>query len=537
MGVGHLAVPTGRPATGLLGGPEYAWRLYLRAGVHDGGSGAPVEVSPKDMAQIIRKVQFTFPPGTPWRNADVHDAPFESSVVGGSEAQSDVRVRVSFRKAVPHPPVVIEHCIDICPANGAEKNSWEAALASGHLRSLDVTASADKFLRLGLLPERGGGDGGSASSGSDGEETVRPGAAGENGRGDVPAPGRGAEAGGGPGELTRSPTASVPAEGGGVRGEAEPDAGSSEVPGRPASAEVASGAPKGGGIFIGVRTNWEIDYGSITFAIPKVRMGSGGYGEVFKAKWNGITVAVKELLDKNPSDEQIREFKQEVATLSHLRHPSIVLWMGCVLQPPNLAIVMEFCAGGSLARLLHNSRSSSPPQPSLRLKWAVSIAEGMKYLHSIDMIHRDLNSNNVLVDKRGQAKVCDFGLARVRMSTQCRTSRGRGTTYYSAPEVIRCEPHSESCDVFSFGVLLWELSVLRRPWEGYSDYQVMFQVTERGGRPKIPEALDADLVALISACWADDPQARPDFDGILSMLKGLPPSTSMLAEPLPQDPR
>ena len=320
--------------------------------------------------------------------------------------------------------------------------------------------------------------------------------------------------------------------------DAEKDSEASAVKGGAASAGARAEAmalPKdAGSLHIGVRTNWEIDYESLTFASPKVRMGSGGYGEVFKAKWNGITVAVKELLDKNPSDDQIREFKQEVATLSHLRHPSIVLWMGCALQPPNLAIVMEFCAGGSLGRLLHNTRASSPPAPSVRLKWAISIAAGMKYLHSIDMIHRDLNSNNVLVDKRGQAKVCDFGLARVRMSTQCRTSRGRGTTYYSAPEVIRCQPHSESCDVFSFGVVLWELSVLQRPWEGYSDYQVMYQVSERGGRPEIPDGVHADLAELIAGCWAEDPAARPDFDRILGGLQALPPD-AMLEKSGPRD--
>jgi len=460
-------------------------------------------VPPERLALLIRKVQFTFPPGTHWRNLDVHESPFEASVVGGGEVQTDVRVRVSFRKAVPHPPVVIEHCVDL---DGGE-----------HLRSLDVTASAEKFRRLGLLPGAGEDDSSSDSEGGGGGGAPPV-------RGGDPAPGPAPDAAGPLAGAKRDSTG----------GDAAAAEGSTDSAGG-AEAEAAAPPPPPspkdeGSLHIGVRTNWEIGYESLTFASPKVRMGSGGYGEVFKAKWNGITVAVKELLDKNLSDDQIREFKQEVATLSHLRHPSIVLWMGCTLHPPNLAIVMEFCAGGSLGRLLHNTRASSPPAPSVRLKWAVSIAEGMKYLHSIDMIHRDLNSNNVLVDKRGQAKVCDFGLARVRMSTQCRTSRGRGTTFYTAPEVIRCQPHSESCDVFSFGVVLWELSVLQRPWEGYSDYQVMYQVSERGGRPEIPGTVHADLAELIAACWAEDPSARPDFDHILGELQALPPD-AMLDKP------
>ena len=88
--------------------------------------------------------------------------------------------------------------------------------------------------------------------------------------------------------------------------------------------------------------------------------------------------------------------------------------------------------------------------------------------------------------------------------------------------------------MFSFGVVLWELTVLRRPWEGYSDYQVMYQVSERGGRPDIPNVVHADLVELISGCWAEDPAARPDFDRVLDSLQALP-RTAMLDNAVPSD--
>ena len=154
---------------------------------------------------------------------------------------------------------------------------------------------------------------------------------------------------------------------------------------------------------------------------------------------------------------------------------------------------------------------------------ASEVASGMAYLHSLNIVHRDLNSNNVLIDKKGNAKVCDFGLAQVRKTQTARTSKGRGTTSYTAPEVIKCSPWNERADVFSFGVLLWELTHLTRPWEGFADYQVMYQVAERGARLPFAEGLDAGLQHLIETCWAEDPAQRPPFDQLLTALHELPP--------------
>ena len=483
LGVGH-SVEEWTEAEAAPGPGLYSWRIFLTASYVDGASGAEAPVA--DLTKLFRKVQWQFPPGSYWASFDMQEGPFEARQRGGEAYQTDVRVRISFTKAIPHPPVVIDHAIEL---ERAPASPGGATLS--HSRSLDLTESiVGKMQRMNIV------------------DIVAAEAAEKEAEKEAEADEGPADAGGG--------VAGAPPGGG--RGD--------RLPFRPAAfpgaKEEAGPAPA---LEIGVRTNWEIEYSSLEFAEPKVRMGSGGYGEVFKAKWNGIAVAVKELLEKDPDEEQVQDFRREVSTISALRHPSIVLWLGCVLKPQAggaLAIVMEYCAGGSLGRILHSPKAQSLTS-QVRVKWAVTVAEGMAYLHSLNIVHRDLNSNNVLIDKKGNAKVCDFGLAQVRKTQTARTSKGRGTTSYTAPEVIKCSPWNERADVFSFGVLLWELTHLTRPWEGFADYQVMYQVAERGARLPFAEGLDAGLQHLIETCWAEDPAQRPPFDQLLTALHELPP--------------
>jgi len=187
---------------------------------------------------------------------------------------------------------------------------------------------------------------------------------------------------------------------------------------------------------------WEIDFSEIEFSpngVPSSdnRIGHGGFGEVFLGQLGGMHVAVKKLFNQEHAEQGMREFRAEVTILSKLRHPSIVLWLGACTKAPNCTIVLEFMDRGSLHQMLH--RSNTPYTKLMAIKWCISIARGMLYLHQhkpYPIIHCDLNSNNVLVNRDWAVKITDFGLSKVkRTSRLSRRSGITGTVNYAAPEV------------------------------------------------------------------------------------------------------
>ncbi|CAK9139827.1 unnamed protein product, partial [Ilex paraguariensis] len=173
------------------------------------------------------------------------------------------------------------------------------------------------------------------------------------------------------------------------------------------------------------------------------RIGLGSYGEVYRGDWHGTEVAVKKFLDQDVTGESLEEFRSEVRIMKRLRHPNVVLFMGAVTRPPNLSIVTEFLPRGSLYRLLHRPNNQLDERRQLRM--ALDAARGMNYLHNCTpvIVHRDLKSPNLLVDKNWVVKVCDFGLSRIKHSTFLSSRSTAGTAEWMAPEVLRNEPSNE----------------------------------------------------------------------------------------------
>ncbi|CAN6250829.1 unnamed protein product [Urochloa humidicola] len=251
------------------------------------------------------------------------------------------------------------------------------------------------------------------------------------------------------------------------------------------------------------------------------RIGLGSYGEVYHADWNGTEVAVKKFLDQDLSGVSLEQFKCEVRIMSRLRHPNVVLFLGYVTQPPNLSILTEYLPRGSLYRLLH--RPNSQIDEVRRLKMALDVAKGMNYLHSSypTIVHRDLKSPNLLVDRNWVVKVSDFGMSRLKHHTFLSSKSTAGTPEWMAPEVLRNEPSNEKCDVYSFGVILWELATMRVPWSGLNPMQVVGAVGFQNRRLDIPREVDPQVASIISSCWDNDPSKRPSFSQLLSPLKQL----------------
>ncbi|KAG5526856.1 hypothetical protein RHGRI_032946 [Rhododendron griersonianum] len=158
----------------------------------------------------------------------------------------------------------------------------------------------------------------------------------------------------------------------------------------------------------------------------------------------------------------------------------------------------EFMFGGSVYDYLHKQKGTFK-LPSL-LRVALDISKGMNYLHQNNIIHRDLKAANLLMDENEVVKVADFGVARVKSQTGVMTAE-TGTYRWMAPEVIEHKPYDHKADVFSFGIVLWEL------------------LTGKGLRPTIPNNTHPKLAELLERCWQQEPNLRPDFCEIIDILQ------------------
>ncbi|KAK9815543.1 hypothetical protein WJX72_005453 [[Myrmecia] bisecta] len=283
-------------------------------------------------------------------------------------------------------------------------------------------------------------------------------------------------------------------------------------PGRPTQLHHTVSAPAVGDSL----DAWEIDFNDIVLG---PRIGVGSYGEVYRGIWKHTDVAVKRLLDQDLSEKALAAFRQEISITKLLKHPNIVLFMGACTIAPNLCIVTEYLPRGSLFKVLHKPPLALPDHKR-RVRMALDVARGMNYLHSHQppIVHRDLKSSNLLVDADSTVKVCDFGLSRVRQSTFLSSKSQAGTPEWMAPEVLRNQMVNEKSDVFSFGVILWELFSGQVPWAGMNPMQVVGAVGWGDARLDIPDDVPADLAQLIRQCF-DLPEQRPSFDDAIRLLK------------------
>nr|GMD91312.1 serine/threonine-protein kinase CTR1 [Ipomoea batatas] len=255
----------------------------------------------------------------------------------------------------------------------------------------------------------------------------------------------------------------------------------------------------------------------------KERVGAGSFGTVHRAEWNGSDVAVKVLTLQDFHDDQLREFLREVAIMKRVRHPNVVLFMGAVTKRPHLSIVTEYLPRGSLYRLIHRPAAGEMLDQRRRLRMALDVAKGINYLHCLSppVVHWDLKSPNLLVDKNWTVKVCDFGLSRFKANTFISSKSVAGTPEWMAPEFLRGEPSNEKSDVYSFGVILWELVTMQQPWSGLCPAQVVGAVAFQNRKLSIPQNISPILASLMEACWDDDPAQRPSFSSIVETLKKL----------------
>ena len=207
--------------------------------------------------------------------------------------------------------------------------------------------------------------------------------------------------------------------------------------------------------------------------------------------------------------------------LRRVRHRNVVQLIGASAGPPACVLVTEFARGGSLARHLRSLAPEAPPA-ARQLALAADVARGMDYLQRCSIIHRDLKSANILLDEHGRCKVADFGLARVLDGAGTMTAE-TGTYRWMCPEVIKGDRYGQPADVYSFGIVCWELTAGGKlPYDGVSAVHVALQVAQDGLRPDVPPAAPPLLARLMVACWADAPAARPPFAELVAALEAAP---------------
>ncbi|CAM9499846.1 unnamed protein product [Chrysoparadoxa australica] len=259
--------------------------------------------------------------------------------------------------------------------------------------------------------------------------------------------------------------------------------------------------------------DWEVPYQEIRFT---EKVGEGSYGSVYHGYWLGTGVAIKVLHDQL-SQSRTEKFVEEIAIMTQLHHPNVVLFLGACIELRHFLIVMEYLPIDLFSLL----RSDVHMELIICHRLSADIARGMKYLHRrVNLIQRDLKSKNIMVDDNFNGKICDFGLSRhyqenpanSKLMTFC------GTPYWTAPEIIRQESYTEKADVYSFAIVMWEVFSGKEPYGGVNGMEVAYAAAEDGLRPIIPDTVPEGYADLMRKCWADDQHARPGFTQVLDEL-------------------
>ncbi|KAF8040302.1 hypothetical protein BT93_B2516 [Corymbia citriodora subsp. variegata] len=206
-------------------------------------------------------------------------------------------------------------------------------------------------------------------------------------------------------------------------------------------------------------TSGELEEATNSFASSS-ELGDGGFGTVYYGKLrDGREVAVKRLYEH--SFRRVKQFLNEVEILTRLRHKNLVSLYGCTSRHSReLLLVYEYISNGTVADHIHSQRAnSSPTLPwQIRMNIAIETATALTYLHASEIIHRDVKTKNILLEKNFGVKVADFGLSRLLPDDVSHISTApQGTPGYVDPEYYQCFQLTEKSDVYSFGVVLMEL--------------------------------------------------------------------------------
>ncbi|KAL3849890.1 hypothetical protein ACJIZ3_011772 [Penstemon smallii] len=301
---------------------------------------------------------------------------------------------------------------------------------------------------------------------------------------------------------------------------------------------------------------WEIDLGKLDI---KNVIAYGTYGTVYKAVYDGQDVAVKVLDWGDDGINTVAEntalrtsFQQEVALWYKLDHPNVTKFDGASMGTSNLKIplqgtlsssfnslpsgaccvVVEYIPGGTLKKFLFKN-SMKKLAFKVVIQLALDLARGLSYLHAKNIAHCNVKTENMLLDGYRNLKIADFGVARVEAQNPRDRTGNTGTLGYMAPEVINGNPYNRKCDVYSFGICLWEIYCCDLPYSDLSFAEVSSAVVQKNLRPDIPRCCPSAFASIMRKCWHSKPENRPGMDEVVRLLESL--DTSKGGGMIPED--
>ncbi|KAA8550833.1 hypothetical protein F0562_002517 [Nyssa sinensis] len=304
------------------------------------------------------------------------------------------------------------------------------------------------------------------------------------------------------------------------------------------------------------KEEWEIELDKLDI---KSVIAHGTYGTVYRGAYDGQAVAVKVLdwgedgIATAAETAALRSsFRQEVAVWHKLDHPNVTKFVGASMGTSNLRIpsdstssdgpnslpsraccvVVEYLPGGTLKKyLIRNWRKKLAFKIVIQL--ALDLSRGLSYLHSKKIVHRDVKTENMLLDTQRTLKIADFGVARVEAQNPRDMTGETGTLGYMAPEVLDGKPYNRKCDVYSFGICLWEIYCCDMPYPDLSFAEVSTAVVRQNLRPEIPRCCPSSLASIMRKCWDANPEKRPEMDEVVRLLETI--DTSKGGGMIPED--
>lgn len=268
-----------------------------------------------------------------------------------------------------------------------------------------------------------------------------------------------------------------------------------------------------------VEAGWALEHTDVKLDDDPFARGS--FGLVYKGSLFGTPVCVKVVPIDHHNPDDIKQVEREIAALKTLNHANLVQFFGSFSLNNEMYIVTEYISGGTVRKCIESNKDEI--SWATRVKMANDVASVISFLHSKNIIHRDIKSDNLLLAEGGEVKLCDFGLSRnVQEPKKKQRMTLCGTDDFMAPEITLGLDYSSSCDIFSFGLFLCELilresledALPRRPDKG-------FQLDMDGFLLLAPSDSPPELVSLVLKCCDSEPANRPDAKQVLSCLSTL----------------
>ncbi|KAK7401536.1 hypothetical protein VNO78_13087 [Psophocarpus tetragonolobus] len=273
----------------------------------------------------------------------------------------------------------------------------------------------------------------------------------------------------------------------------------------------------GRNVAMGISPEWNIDFSNLLIGH---KFSQGAHSQIYYGIYKEEHVAFK-FVKVGGNDQKgapicllETQFLREVTFLPRLQHQNVVKFVAAYKDTDFCCILTEYQQKGSL-RLFLKTLESKPICLKRMVGFALEIARGMEYIHAKGVIHRDLKPENVLVDGDFHLKISDFGIA-------CEASKCdslKGTYRWMAPEMIKGKRYGRKVDVYSFGLVLWELVSGKVPFEDMSPIQVAVAVADRNLRPVVPSHCPHILSDLMKQCWDLKPEKRPEFWHVVRVLE------------------